>query len=177
MLPLTRLYEQLLIVLVALLPAFAICYLYFAQDAALRYVDHDFHEIAIAIAILLSGFVSYVTWRCYVTAGEPLLRWATLSVLSFTLIYSLHGLLTPMSDHHLFLFLFYGPVSRLVMAAIFAGRFVCVWKMNPHPPAGSHASQILAGAGLRASLHARHRSPPGSRLNAGDLRTTYPHGG
>jgi diguanylate cyclase (GGDEF)-like protein len=115
-LPLTRLYERLLVLLVALLPSFAISYIYFEQDASLRFVDHEFHEIAIGVAILLSGFISYVTWRCYVTSGEPLLRWATLSVLSFTLIYSLHGLFTPLSSQHLFLFLLYGPVSRLVMA-------------------------------------------------------------
>jgi diguanylate cyclase (GGDEF)-like protein len=115
-LPLTRLYEQLLVILAALLPSFAIGYIYFAQDPSLRYIDHSFHEIAIAVAVILSGFVSYVTWRCYATSGEPLLRWATLSVLSFTLIYSLHGLFTPFSSNHMFLFLYYGPVSRLVMA-------------------------------------------------------------
>lgn len=115
-LPLTRMYEWLLILLVASLPSIAISYIYFAQDLSLRFVDHSFHEIAICIAIVLSGFMSYVTWRCYLTSGEPLLRWATLSVLSFTLIYSLHGLFTPLSGQHLFLFLLYGPVSRLVMA-------------------------------------------------------------
>jgi diguanylate cyclase (GGDEF)-like protein len=119
------LYENFLVFLVALLPSFAISYIYFAQDPSLRYVDHGFHEFAIGIAILLSGFISYVTWRCYVSSGEPLLRWATLSVLSFTLIYSLHGLFTPLSSDHLFLFLFYGPVSRLVMAGfLLAGMLV-----------------------------------------------------
>jgi two-component system, cell cycle response regulator len=131
-LPLTRLYEQLLVVLVALLPCVAIGYIYFAQDPSLRYSDHNFHEVAIAVAILLSGFVSYVTWRCYATSGEPLLRWATLSVLSFTLIYSLHGLLTPFSSNHLFLFLFYGPVARLIMAAFLLAGLL-VYGNTPHP--------------------------------------------
>ena len=30
-----------------------------------------------------SGFITYVTWRCYLTTGEPFLRWLTLSFLAF----------------------------------------------------------------------------------------------
>jgi diguanylate cyclase (GGDEF)-like protein len=131
-LPLTRLYEQLLVILAALLPSLAIGYIYLWQDPSLRFINHGFHEIAITIAVLLSGFISYVTWRCYVTSGEPLLRWATLSVLSFTLIYSLHGLLTPFSSNHMFLFLLYGPVSRLIMAAFLLAGLLVYGKAS-HP--------------------------------------------
>lgn len=114
---LTRVYEQFLVVLVALLPIFAILYIYLFQDPFVLFVDHGFHEVAIAIAILQSTFVSYVTWRCYVSSGEPLLRWLTLSFIGFTLVYALHGIFTPLSDHHMALFLLFGPVSRLVMAS------------------------------------------------------------
>ncbi len=143
-LPLTRLYENLLETLAALLPAFAISYIYFAQDPALRFINHGFHEIAIAVAILLSAFITYVTWRCYATSGEPLLRWATLSVLSFTLIYSLHGLLTPFSSNHLFLFLYYGPVSRLVMAAFLLAGLVAYGKRSHPPPLRTRAKFWLS---------------------------------
>lgn len=113
---LTRFYEQLVMVLVALSPLPALAYLWLFNDGSRQYVEHGFHEAFIALAILQSGFVSYITWRCYVSFGESLLRWLTLSFLGFTLIYAPHGLFTGLSDTHLGLFLFYGPVSRLTMA-------------------------------------------------------------
>ena len=70
----TRLYERLLLVLVALLPLLAIAYLHTLQDAALTLEHHGVHELAILIAISQSAFITYVTWRCYAASGEPLLR-------------------------------------------------------------------------------------------------------
>ncbi len=116
MFPLTHFYEWFLIIFGALFPILAIGYIYLFQDQSLLFVDHRLHEIAIGFAILQSAFVSYVTWRCYVYSGEPLLRWLTLSLLGFTLIYSLHGAFTSLSHDHMALFLLYGPVSRFVMA-------------------------------------------------------------
>lgn len=133
-LPLTRLYERLLLVLAALLPAMATGYIYFFQDPSIRFAGHGFHEIAISIALLQSSFVGYVTWRCYIASGEPLLRWVTLSFLGFTLVYAPHGLMTRLSDHHLWLFLYYGPLSRLVMAVcLFAGMLA--YGKAAHSPA------------------------------------------
>lgn len=116
-LPFTRLYEQLLLVLVGVLPLFAIAYLHTLQDAALTLEHHGVHGLAILIATTQSAFITYVTWRCYAVSGEPLLRWLTLSLLGFTLVYAPHGLFTPLSQDHPALFLLYGPVSRLAMAA------------------------------------------------------------
>lgn len=113
---LTRFYERFLIVLVALLPMVAILYIYLLQDQSILAVEHHLHEIGIVVATLLSSFVGYVTWRCYLYSGEPLLRWLSLSLLGFTLIYSLHGAFTPLSHDHMALFLLYGPASRLAMA-------------------------------------------------------------
>jgi len=59
----------------ALVPSAAIAYLYFSGNPALRFIDYGFHEIAIGVAISLSAFASYVTWRCYRSSGEPFLRW------------------------------------------------------------------------------------------------------
>ena len=112
----TRLYERLLMLGIALLPMVAIAYIYLFVDPTLLFVEHAIHEEVISVAILQSSFISYVTWRCYVSSGEPLLRWLTLSFLGFTLIYLPHGLFTRLSDHHMALFLLYGPVSRLAMA-------------------------------------------------------------
>jgi hypothetical protein len=114
---LTRGYEQALIALLALLPFFAAAYIYFSQDPFLLFVEHGLHETAISVAILQGCFISYVTWRCYLSSGEPQLRWIALSFIGFTLVYGLHGAFTPMSNEHMALFLLYGPVSRLLMAS------------------------------------------------------------
>lgn len=116
-LKITHAYKHVLLILLALSPLIFIAYIYQFQNPALRFIDYSIHEYAIGIAILQSSFISYVTWRCYQSSGEPLLRWLTLSFLSFTLIYMPHGFLTPLCGQNMALFLLYGPVSRLVMAS------------------------------------------------------------
>src|SRR5579859_3826272 len=114
----TRAYASLLFIAFALMPTQFIAYLYFDQDPALKFEDHLFHEIVIAVATLEGLFVTYVTWRCYRSSGEPLLRWMTLGFLGFVLIYALHGAFTGMAHHNIWLFLLYGPASRLVMSVL-----------------------------------------------------------
>lgn len=114
----TQTYMSLLIIGFALLPTQFIAYLNFQQDPALKFEDHLFHEFAIAIATLEGLFVTYVTWRCYRSSGEPLLRWLTLGFLAFVLIYTLHGAFTGMGQHNIWLFLLYGPASRLAMSIL-----------------------------------------------------------
>ena len=119
---LTRAFESALLVGFAATPLVAVAYLLCLQDPSLRFTHHGFHELAIGIASLISGFVTYVTWRCYRSSGEAFLRWLTLAFLGFTLIYAPHGVFTRMAEHNMWLFLFYGPVSRFVMTAcLFAG--------------------------------------------------------
>jgi len=113
---LTKSYAVLILILLALVPVFAIAYLHFFQDPALRFEHHGLHEIAIGISLLQSGFIAYVTYRCYLGTRESFLRWLTLGFLGFTVIYGLHGAFTRFSHDHLMLFLLYGPASRLVMA-------------------------------------------------------------
>jgi diguanylate cyclase (GGDEF)-like protein len=114
----TRAYATLLLVAFALLPAYLVAYLYFYQDPGLKFEDHLFHEIVIAVATLEGLFVTYVTWRCYQSSREPLLRWMTLGFLGFVLIYALHGAFTGMAHHNIWLFLLYGPASRLAMSIL-----------------------------------------------------------
>src|SRR3984957_17342120 len=113
-----RPYASLLLVAFALLPAYLVAYLYFYQDPGLKFEDHLFHEIAIAVASLEGLFVTYVTWCCYRSSSEPLLRWLTLGFLGFVLIYALHGIFTGMAHHNIWLFLLYGPASRLAMSIL-----------------------------------------------------------
>jgi diguanylate cyclase (GGDEF)-like protein len=114
----TQAYAGFLLIAFALLPAQLIAYLYFFQDPTLKFEDHLFHEIAIAVATLEGLFVAYVTWSCYKSSGDPLLRWLTQGFLGFVLIYALHGAFTGMAHHNIWLFLLYGPASRLVMSML-----------------------------------------------------------
>ncbi|GAC1519376.1 MAG: GGDEF domain-containing protein [Collimonas sp.] len=114
----TKIYAGFLLTAFALSPAILIAYLYFFQDPGLKFDSHLFHEIAIAAATLEGLFVTYVSWRCYLSSGEPMLRWLTLGFLGFTLIYALHGAFTGMAHHNIWLFLLYGPASRLAMAIL-----------------------------------------------------------
>lgn len=113
---LTKGYAAMILLLLGFAPTFAIAYLWFFQDAALRFEHHGFHEVAIAVSLLQSGFIAYVTYRCYVHTNEPFLRWLTLGFLGFTVIYGLHGAFTRLAHDHLMLFILYGPASRVVMA-------------------------------------------------------------
>ncbi|WP_175964298.1 histidine kinase N-terminal 7TM domain-containing diguanylate cyclase [Burkholderia pyrrocinia] len=119
----TRIYAKLLLTGFALVPTYLIAYLYFFQDPSLKFENHAFHELAIAAATLEGVFVTYVCWRCYRLSGEPLLRWLTLGFLGFSLVYALHGAFTGMAHHNIWLFLLYGPASRLTMSIlIFVGQ-------------------------------------------------------
>lgn len=114
----TQIYARLLLVGVALVPAYLIAYLFFFQDPTFKFENHAFHEIAVAAATLEGLFVTYVTWRCYRSSGEPLSRWMTLGFFGFVLIYSLHGAFTGLASHNVWLFLLYGPASRLMMSVL-----------------------------------------------------------
>lgn len=114
----TKIYEYFLRVGGALIPLLGIAYLQEYQSPLLCTVEHTFHNVAVFVAVLISGFVSFVTWRCYRFSGEPFLRWLTLGFIGFTIIYAPHGLFTSISELHMALFLLYGPASRLVMALL-----------------------------------------------------------
>lgn len=136
---LTGWYGNFLLIAFALLPAYLIAYLYFFQDPRLTFEDHLFHEVAIAAATLEGLFVSYVTWQCYRMSGEAILRWATLAFVGFVIVYALHGAFTPLAHHDIWLFLLYGPASRLVMAILlFVGLLSYQASPDPGPRRGDH---------------------------------------
>jgi PAS domain S-box-containing protein len=119
--PFARAYEQALIVGVAMTPSFAIWYLWmFSPTPPLVFENHGFHELAIALATLIGLFISYVSWRCYQASGEVFLRWLTAGFLAFTLIYAPHGILTRTAHDNIWLFILYGPASRLAMMGFLA---------------------------------------------------------
>ena len=116
-LPFTRVYAFTLRLLLSIAPSTAIAYLYHFSPPMPRLVAHGFHEVAVVVAIVLSAFVSYITWRCYRYSGERFLFWVAQGLTGFTLVYLPHGILTRMSDCNLWLFLLFGPVSRVVMVS------------------------------------------------------------
>lgn len=134
-----HLYALALIATFALMPMGLILYLDRFQTPSLLFMDHTFHVIAIAVATIEGLFVSYVSWRCYRTSGEPFVRWLTLGFLGFTVIYAPHGFFTPLAHDHVWLFLLYGPVSRLAMATcLFIA--ILVHGKPAHPPGVRGAS-------------------------------------
>ncbi len=138
----TKAYASCLIVAFALLPAYLIAYLFYFQDPALKFENHPFHEIAIAAATIEGLFITYVTWRCYQSSGEPLLRWLTLGFLGFVLVYAPHGAFTGMAHHNIWLFLLYGPASRLVMAMLL---FVGLLSFDKKPDDAKERKKRRAG--------------------------------
>ncbi|NML18679.1 PAS domain S-box protein [Azohydromonas caseinilytica] len=135
-----------------LLPALAIAYLQCFQDPALRFEDHAFHQAAIALATLEGAFISYVAWRCYLRSGQALLRWVTLGFTGFTVVYSLHGFFTPLAQHNLWLFILYGPASRLVLSACLLTALLR-FHAAPDAPAWRTAGPWLRWLGLFLALN------------------------
>lgn len=117
LLRLTALYKGALEVGFALAPLLLVAYLYFFQSPPLVFHDHLIHEIAIALSVLLSLFAGWVAWRCFRASGEPALRYVVLAFVGFALVYAPHGALTHMDEQNAWLFLLFGPASRVVMAA------------------------------------------------------------
>lgn len=113
---LAQILRRLMEIMVALLPTFGIFYLHHFQNPDLCFEEHLLHELAIGFSTLIGSIISYIAWRCYLESGEWFVKWLTLGFIGFTLVYSLHGFFTPLSGTNPALFLFYGPVSRLIMS-------------------------------------------------------------
>jgi PAS domain S-box-containing protein len=103
---------------VYLLPLVPVLYLRLWQDPGLRFEAPFFHATAIALATLEGAAMTYVCWLCYQRSGELLVKRMTQGFMAFTVVYSLHGMFTPVADHHMTLFTLYGPASRLLMGAL-----------------------------------------------------------
>jgi hypothetical protein len=65
---LTTAYARLLLIILALIPSYAIAYLYLFQSPSLRFENARFHEIAIGVSILL---LSFGVIRTFLSADSP----------------------------------------------------------------------------------------------------------
>ena len=113
-----RVVAKLLQLMLYLLPLVPVLYLNLWQDPGLRFEDHLFHEVAIGLATLEGAALTYVCWLCYQRSGELLIKRMTQGFMAFTVVYSLHGMFTPLAGHHMALFVLYGPASRLLLGAL-----------------------------------------------------------
>ena len=130
---LTRAFAWMLRIGFALTPSIAIAYVHYFGDPTLHFINYGVHEMAIGVAIALSAFVSYITWRCYRYSGEPFLLWVAIGLTGFTAVYLPHGVLTRTADCNIWLFLIFGPASRVVMVTCF---FIALLRYGrpPHDP-------------------------------------------
>lgn len=126
---LTRIYRAGLRAGFALFPLMAIAYLQMFGPSQL-FLSYGLHEAAISASIAISAFVSVITWYCYRISGEPLLRWVAQGLTGFTLVYLPHGVMTRMAECNIWLFLLYGPVSRIIMACCL---FIGLLHLNDEP--------------------------------------------
>ena len=55
-------YSRLLLAVLIFVPLALIFYIEAEQDPSRLYVDHQFHIVAISLAILLSAFICFVSW-------------------------------------------------------------------------------------------------------------------
>ena len=113
---LARAYLTALVVLIVAAPSAVTAYILAFLDPNLKFVAHDFHVVAVTGSILLGAFVTTVSFLCFRETGEPFLRWLTLAFLAFAVLYFPHGILTHTADSNIWLFILYGPYSRLAMA-------------------------------------------------------------
>ncbi len=107
----------LLVLLLVISPTALTLYLDQTSGTKLFAKAPNFHVFIISVAIGFSAFVSYMTMRSYQRSGRAFEKWLLLGLLSFTLIYAPHGFLTNIAGDNIWLFILYGPASRLVMGA------------------------------------------------------------
>lgn len=112
-------YTIALLIAAVLAPSALGWYLYQGHGNSEFFRAPVFHEIVIAIAIGFSALVSYFTFRCYQQTGKGFLLWLLYGFVAFTIIYAPHGFLTRAAEDNIWLFILYGPASRLVMTACF----------------------------------------------------------
>jgi two-component system cell cycle response regulator len=146
----TRSYARLLLVAFALTPAGAIAYLFFFQNPSLKFESHLFDIVWICAITMEGVFITCLTRRCYLSSGEPLLRWLTLGFFAFVLIYVPPGIVASFGDNHRWLWELYGPASRLTMfVSLLVGMLR--YRQVPDPAEGrarSSATYWLAWGGL-----------------------------
>lgn len=98
------------------LPVLAMVYLARGGAAGALMPHHGLHELMVAVATAFGVFIAYAAYRGYRADSSGFRYYLTLAFLAETFLYSFHGLFTRLAEENVFLFLLYGPVSRLAFA-------------------------------------------------------------
>lgn len=115
-------------------------YLHYVGGTQLLARAPNFHVFIILAAIGFSAVVSFMTLRSYQRSGKSFEKWLLLGLLSFTIIYAPHGFLTNIAADNIWLFILYGPASRMVMGACF---FVAVLQYGRPGTATPRTSRVV----------------------------------
>lgn len=164
LLALTTGYALLLQILLIALPVPVILYFSATGLAAERFENWPAHEALVALSIVEGALVALVTWLCYRESREPVLRWLTLAFLAFTAIYTPHGVMTPHAATDPWMFLLFGPASRLAMTGFMVIGLLS-WGKPPEPKRGwfgrwvPSAAVILGLTGATCILAATPYAP------------------
>ena len=163
-LTLTAGYALLLQILLIALPVPLILYFLSTGLASERFENWPAHETLVGLSIVEGALVALVTWLCYRESREPVLRWLTLAFLAFTAIYTPHGLMTPHAATDPWMFLLFGPASRLAMTGFMVIGLLS-WGLPAEPKEGAFgrwmpsAAVILALTGATCMLAATPYAP------------------
>lgn len=112
-------YITLLALTVVFAPSALTLYLFYYPTSPDIWVAHHFHEVVIGVAVALSALICLVTFKCFLLARKQFQFWLLLGLIAFTVIYAPHGFLTSAAHDNIWLFILYGPISRVVMAGCF----------------------------------------------------------
>jgi len=119
----------------------AVAYLYWFQNPPHLFRNYPFHEAAIGFSILLSLVIGFVAWRCYLTNGNPPLRLISLAFLGFAVVYAPHGILTRQDCGNIWLFLLYGPSSRLVACGLL---LLALFRLDSSPDLPTERKKVIS---------------------------------
>lgn len=157
----TRTYRTALLVALAAIPVPLVADHWVKGSGGAALQAPWLHQALALTAVGLSGFIAFVTFRCYQATREPFLRMLTVAFTGFAVIYLPYCLLARYSVAGFDGFLIFGPIARMV-AAGFCAAALLVWRRPPDRLTGRAALRlwlpsaviIVACLGLAALLAA-----------------------
>jgi signal transduction histidine kinase len=124
-------------------PFFAVLYLWFFQIPPLVFKDILFHEIAVGFSSVLGLGIGWIALLCYRESGELFALFLALGMAAFSVLYAFHGAFTRLDEWNPWMFLLYGPVSRLALAASLVAGLVAHGR--PRRPEGQRLAPEIWG--------------------------------
>jgi len=150
------------------LPILGAAYLWFLVDPQRTFYSALFHEGVTALTVLAAAVLAAAAYRNYHRSGDPFLRHVCLGFLGFIFVYTPHGLLTRLADHHATAFLMFGPAARLVLSIYLLIAVLHFYDLPDEPALRSKRFQwwphLLSFTLLDLLLYSLTMSPTGLSL-------------